>query len=100
VAGAEGTDPLEIGGTRLHLCQICTVEPYTYRKRISHVSVVAAVEREEDTPLDRTTEEETVLESKDGDEIVLAVVKLFAISRALICHRWQDIPRVGVWACC
>lgn len=28
VAGAVGTDPLEIGGTRLHLCQICIVEPY------------------------------------------------------------------------
>lgn len=43
---------------------------------MSHVSVVVAVEERVDTPLDRIAEEGTVLESEDGNEVALSVVKL------------------------
>lgn len=55
---------------------------------MSYVSVVAAVEEIEDTPLDRTADEVTALESEDGNDVALSVVvKLYIISQALIYHR-------------
>jgi hypothetical protein len=60
-----GAEPVGRGTTGLHLCQICTAEPYG-GQRISYVSTVDT----DTTPLEGTGEGKTALESdEDAAEV-------------------------------